>query len=195
MLIKHITLYTIEQIFKNECKARLSATEKMLYINCLTHNFIDKDATLSNLNEFCLLKETIPNHNYYADYFIRIVSSGLIVDVSHSYKFLSLWIKYMDLSNINEVGNSKMKKMDEDKIQAEFLKSQQLIELCCMKHGLNKSQVEYLMKQFIQEQIVTDKTYYNVGDAKKHFIYWCGSNKQKAPQDNIVKSKGKILGL
>jgi hypothetical protein len=100
------------------------------------------------------------------------------------------------LGRINQYQESKgQSKVELSNLENEFYSSTQLVELCQMKYHLNKAQVHGLMKQFIQEQIVSDKTYSNIGDAKKHFIYWCANNKDKAPQEAIVKSKSKILGL
>lgn len=196
MLTKLISLYVIDEIFINDCKTKLPPLARMLYINCLNHNFKNKEVSLPNLNDFILIKASIPNHNAYQDYFQSLCKAGLITDEGHSYKFISHWIKYMELSKINQYQESKgQSKVELTNAENEFYSSTQLVELCQMKYHLNKAQVHGLMKQFIQEQIVSDKTYSNIGDAKKHFIYWCANNKDKAPQEAIVKSKSKILGL
>jgi len=196
MLIKHFTLYTIEQIFKNDCKVRLSATEKMLYINCLTHNFKDKQPNLQNLNDFIIIKASIPNFIKHKEQFDNLCNAGLVKDELHSLKFISHWIKYIELNKISQAQEfGTTSKVDLNKFENDFYNSQQLIELCGMKYSLNRSQVQKLMKEFLQEQVVSDKTYSNIGDAKKHFIYWCANNKDKAPQEAVVKSKSKILGL
>jgi len=195
MLSKLISIYVIEEIFLNDCKGRITASEKMLYINCLMHNFKTKEISLPNLNDFIVIKASIPNHDKFSKSFNSLCNANLITDELHSYKFLSHWIKYMELSKINshqEFGNSKV---DLSRIESEFYSSEQLIELCQMKFSLNKSQIQNLMSQFLKEQIVSDKTYYNLGEAKKHFIYWCANNKDKAKSETLVKSNSKILGL
>ena len=195
MLTKLINLYVIDEIFSS-CNTKLSPTSKMLYINCLTHNFKTKEISLPNLNDFILIKAAIPNHNAYQEHFSSLCKAGLITDEVHSYKFISHWIKHIELGRINQYQETKGQiKVELSKAENEFYSSTQLVELCQMKYHLNKAQVHGLMKQFIQEQIVSDKTYNNIGDAKKHFIYWCANNKEKAPQEASVKSKSKILGL
>ena len=195
MLTKLITLYVIDEIFSS-CKIKLSPTTKMLYINCLSHNFKSKEISLPNLNDFILIKAEIPNHNAFQEHFICLCKAGLITDEGYSYKFISHWIKHIELGRINQYQETKgQSKVELSKAETEFYSSTQLVELCQMKYHLNKAQVHGLMKQFIQEQVVSDKTYTNIGDAKKHFIYWCANNKDKAPQEAIVKSKSKILGL
>ena len=196
MLLKFISLFVVEEIFNSDCKGKLSPIAKMLYINCLTHNFRDKEANLQNLNDFILIKAAIPNHNRYVEHFNGLVKAGLIIDEQHSYKFISHWIKHIELSRISQMqeqGNRQ--KIDLNKLEQELYASTQLIDLCGMKYHLNRTQVQQLMNQFIKEQIVSEKAYYNIGEAKKHFIYWCGNNKDKAPQEQIVNSKSKILGL
>lgn len=196
MLTKLISLYTIEEIFANDCKNKISPLAKMVYINCINHNFKNKAISLQNLNDFLLIKATIPNYDNFKKYFDELCFSGLIIDDLHSYRFISHWIKYVELHRITYYqDNLSNNKVDLIKLQEEFSNSQQLIELCQMKYNLNKSQICNLMNQFLQEQIIVNKIYGNIGDAKKHFIYWCGINKDKLPQDTSVKSKNKILGL
>jgi hypothetical protein len=196
MLTKLITLYVIDEIFANDCIGKVTPIAKMLYINCLSHNFKDKLPSLPNLNDFIILKASIPNYNSYKTHFENLCNASLIVDENYAYKFISHWIKYVELNRLNQMNDFESRQaVNLDEYEKEFYQSQQLIELCCMKNNINKQQVINLMEQFLKEQKVTDKTYTNIGDAKKHFIYWCAINKDKLPKETIVKSKSKILGL
>lgn len=194
MLAKLISLYVVDEIFNNDAQAKLGVSTKMLYINCITHHFKNVEPTLPNLNDFHLVKASIPNHHKFVKEFDQLCKAELIIDHSITYKFVSHWIKYVELSKINSLKEETSQRIELSKYESEFYNSEQLIELVCMKSNLNRTQVKGLMKQFLAEQLVTEKSYPNIGDAKKHFIYWAINNKDKVPTENTVKSKAKILG-
>lgn len=194
MLTKLLSLHVVDEIFIKDAQIKLGVATKMLYINCITHHFKNVEPTLPNLNDFHLVKAAIPNHHKFQKEFDQLCKSGLVVDHTITYKFVSHWIKYVELSRLNLLKEESAQRIDLSKYESEFYNSEQLIELVCMKTNLNKSQVRSLVKQFISEQAITDKSYSNIGDAKRHFIYWALNNKDKIQTENIVKSKGKILG-
>ena len=101
MILKHINLFVIDEIFKNEAKTKISVYSKMLYINCLTHHFTNKEAYITNLSEFEINKTSIPNLVNYIDLFNELVDARLVVHKYDSYLFLNVWTKYMDISRMN----------------------------------------------------------------------------------------------
>ena len=49
---------------------------------------------------------------------------------------------------------------------------------------------------FLLEQDATQTSYKDLGELSKHFIYWVNLNLGKIQLENeVIKSKGKILGL
>ena len=192
MILKHINLFVIDEIFKNEAKTKISVYSKMLYINCLTHHFTNKEAYITNLSEFELNKTSIPNLVNYIDLFNELVDARLVVHKYDSYLFLNVWTKYMDISRMNnDVFMAKsFTCMD---FNDQMYNSHQLIELCAMKNKIAKQQVIKLMKLFFDEQSALQTKYPNEQECKKHFLYWIAYNKDKVSSES-VKSTSKILG-
>ena len=164
----------------------------MLYINCLTHHFTNKEAYITNLSEFELNKTSIPNLVNYIDLFNELVDARLVVHKYDLYLFLNVWTKYMDISRMNnDVFMAKSFTCID--FNDQMYNSHQLIELCAMKNKIAKQQVIKLMKLFFDEQSALQTKYPNEQECKKHFLYWIGYNKDKVSSES-VKSTSKILG-
>jgi len=56
-MLSVITLYTIKLIFDNDAQTKLSASDKMFYINCLMHHFEGMPKTLQGSFAFGIEKE------------------------------------------------------------------------------------------------------------------------------------------
>lgn len=192
MISKHITLHTLDEIFNKEATHKPSVYAKMLYINCLTHHFKNKESYITNLSEFTLAKSSIPNLSNYLDLFSELEKANLLKIQDDSYLFLNVWTKYMDISSMNnDVFMAKsFTCMD---FNDQIYNSHQLIELCAMKYKISKSQVIKLMQLFFDEQSAIDTKYPNEQECKKHFLYWIAYNKDKLSNET-VKSGSKILG-
>ena len=192
MISKHITLHTLDEIFNKEATHKPSVYAKLLYINCLTHHFKNKESYITNLSEFTLAKSSIPNLSNYLDLFSELEKANLLKIQDDSYLFLNVWTKYMDISSMNnDVFMAKsFTCMD---FNDQIYNSHQLIELCAMKYKISKSQVIKLMQLFFDEQSAIDTKYPNEQECKKHFLYWIAYNKDKLSNET-VKSGSKILG-
>ena len=192
MILKHINLFVIDEIFKKEAIAKISVHSKMLYINCLTHHFTNKEAYITNLSEFEINKTSIPNLVNYIDLFNELVDARLVVHRYDSYLFLNVWTKYMDISKMNNdmFVSKSFSCLD---FNDQMYNSHQLIELCAMKNKIAKQQVIKLMKLFFEEQTALETKYPNEQECKKHFLYWIAYNKDKVSNES-VKSTSKILG-
>ena len=192
MITKHITLYVIEEIFSKEATCKLSVYAKMLYINCLTHHFKNKEAYITNLSEFALVKATIPKLESYVGLFTELEKANLITTQANAYLFLNVWTKYMDISRMNnDVFMAKSFTCLD--FNDQMYNAHQLIELCAMKNKIGKAQVIKLMKLFFDEQSALETKYPNEQECKKHFLYWIAYNKDKVSNET-VKSGAKILG-
>jgi len=192
MILKHINLFVIDEIFKKEASAKISVHSKMLYINCLTHHFTNKESYITNLSEFEINKTSIPNLVNYIDLFNELVDARLVVHKYDSYLFLNVWTKYMDISRMNnDVFMAKSFTCLD--FNDQMYNAHQLIELCAMKNKIAKQQVIKLMKLFFDEQAALETKYPNEQECKKHFLYWIAYNKDKVSSESF-KSTSKILG-
>jgi hypothetical protein len=192
MINKHISLYVIDEIFSKEAKTSLSVYAKMLYINCITHHFKDKEPYITNLNEFSLPKSSLNNQTKFNALFSELEQAGLIKINFDTILFFNHWTKYMDISRMsNDVFIPKSYSCLD--FNDQMYNAHQLIELCAMKNKIAKSQVIKLMKMFFDEQIALETKYPNEQECKKHFLYWVAYNKDKVSNET-VKSGAKILG-
>lgn len=192
MITKHINLHVLEEIFSKEAKVKPNVYARMLYINCITHHFKNKEPYITNLSEFTLLKDSIPNLPNYIHLFTELVKANLIKEQKDSYLFFNVWTKHMDISRMNnDVFMAKsFTCMD---FNDQMYNAHQLIELCAMKNKIGKAQVIKLMQLFFNEQSALETKYPNEQECKKHFLYWIAYNKDKVSYQS-VKSQGKILG-
>ena len=54
-MLSFITLHTIKQIFDNDLEIKLSASEKMFYINCLMYHFEETEEYYRSLPIFVVV--------------------------------------------------------------------------------------------------------------------------------------------
>ena len=89
--------------------------------------------------------------------------------------------QFTDYSNVKTI----------QRYELDLLASEQTIEFVAMKEQLTKDNAKKLLVLFIEEQKVTDKTYQNLQDAKKHFLAWVKTNQyifnKKQPPGNLAK--------
>jgi hypothetical protein len=192
-----INLFTINNIFTQVATNKLSANAKMLYLNCLTHHFKDKKATIVNAVAFDMFKNDIPQYQNYQKQFEELHKGELVIIRHDAIGFINVWGKYIDRSQLEKVGvDTYVAGFQFQSVNAfieEMRKSPSLYELCQMKHKISLKQVELLLELFYKEQVSISKTYNGYSDCAKHFINWIPNNVSKVPQEN-VKSKSKLLG-
>jgi hypothetical protein len=194
-MLKVLNLYVIDQIF-NEFEG-LSASSKIIYINCLMHHFRNKAANVSSAIAFDLFKEDFGDFEKYKMNFQELHKARLVELGYDKISFNNVWGKYIDWSQLEKVsanvyvGGFQMKTIKDFK--KDLISNQSLIDLAQMKYHLSKTQVEKLISLFIKEQETYEKTYMNLSDAIRHCTFWIGTNSVKVPAETI-KSKGKILG-
>ena len=192
-----VNLYVLDRIFNESAENKLSPLSKMLYINCITHHFKDKPATVSGAIEFEIFEEDIPNYDKFKKNFQELHKARLITIGSKSIVFNNVWGQYIDRTKLEKVSPQKyvagFKFQSINEFKDDLIKSSQLIELCQLKYKLTKLQSQKLIELFIVEQTAFDKKYTNLSDCIKHCSYWIGFNSERIPREN-VKSQGKILG-
>ena len=196
-MLNVITLNTINKIFTESASNKLSTNAKMLYINCLTHHFKDKKATIINAVAFDIFKSDIPKYDKYKKVFEELHKAELVIIREDAIAFINAWGKYIDKSLLEKVNVDTyvagFSFQGVNSFIEEMRKNISLHELCAMKHKISMRQVEALLDMFQKEQFSIEKKYCGYSDCAKHFINWIPNNSSKVPQEN-VKSKNKLLG-
>ena len=194
-MLKILNLYVIDQIFSEA--TGLSATSKMIYINCLMHHFRNKPANATSAIAFDFFKEDFGDFEKYKKNFQELHKAGLVELGYDKISFNNTWGKHMDWSQLKKVSPNSYVGGLQFKSIKEFSKdlktNQKMVELAQMKFHISAHQVEKLVALFIAEQDTYGKTYPNLSDAIRHCTSWIGINAAKVPNETI-KSKGKILG-
>lgn len=191
-MLSVITLHTIKMIFDNDAQTKLSASDKMFYINCLMHHFEGMPKTLQGSFAFELSKDSFGDFKKFEGCINRLSESGLVQKKESSVFFVNVWGKYLDLQQLpKEEKLFKQTSEFRDKLINEEMKY-----LLSTKYGtaLTIDRVKSLANLFCKEQDLVQSTYENERDFKKHFIAWCKYNVTKT-NNEILKSTGKILGL
>ena len=187
-----ISLGTIEKIFHGH---NVPSRSKSLYINCLIKHFKDKDATEENAQEFIFKTADIPNYKKFYPMFCELHEAQL-VKINHGHIiFQNKWGQFIDRTRLSseDLGKSNKPLLD---FENDLKSNSSMIDVVGMKNKLSRNQVCNLIKIFLLEQDATQSSYKDLGELSKHFIYWVNANKDKISMENeVIKSKGKILGL
>lgn len=191
-MLNSFTFFTINEIFNKEAKHKLTASERMLYINCLMHHFKDKEPKLENLNEFELFIDKIPSFKKFKPSFVNLEKANLVWILDDRVMFKNVWSPYISISKMLNKTVEHKTYLAED-FTDEMYNSHELFDLCGMKHKVTKAQTNKLLQIFFAEQATVKQRYNDEGACRKHFVYWIASNKDKTTQET-VKSTGKILG-
>ena len=195
-MLKVLNLYVIDQIFA-EIK-NVSATSKMVYINCLIHHFRDKKPNVTSVTAFDMFFDDFSDYEKFKKNFQELHKAGL-VDIGYDkISFNNVWGKHIDWSQLEKVNPNSYIAGIQFKSIKDFKKdlsdNQQMIELAQIKFHISEQQVKKLIALFVKEQETYQKTYQNLSDCIKHCISWVGINAAKVPSET-VKSKSKILGI
>jgi hypothetical protein len=201
-MLKQISLYAINEILDSASEISfISPMSKMIYINCLIHNFENKKPTIANSVAFDLLTSDF-DFDKFKKNFHELHKAELITINGDVITFNNTWGKYIDRAKLDCDDEDSYKGenysfIPADKIQKKlFSENETLIEICQMKHNLKQAQTNNLIDLFLKEQVALKKTYQSEQDCVKHFMYWLNYNKEKTTiqSGGNVKSKGKLLG-
>jgi hypothetical protein len=193
-MLKQLNLYVINKIFTEVAKISLSAKAQMVYLNCLTFYFKDKEHTEENCQSFYLEFLEHPKLTNYKNEWLELEKADLIISNAEHIFFKNVWIAYIKkpfdtmIPPQNYVGAFEIKSFDEFK--NDLLNNDALRELCAMKYKVINENYEKLVEMFLIEQKAFNKKYINSTDLIKHFSYWIPHNAQK----NVDKKKPKLLG-
>lgn len=192
-----ISLHTIDKILNEDSEVKLSPMAKMLYINCLTHHFKNKNKTVVNAIAFDIFINDIGGYKKYQLRFEELHKAGLVVVGTDRISFNNCWGQHIDKSQLGKVSPDTFVAghsfATPEQFKDELLTNKTMFELVAMKYKATTRQVEQLVVLFIKEQTTFDKKYNNLADCVKHFTYWVPHNLDKAPKES-VKSTSKLLG-
>lgn len=197
-MLKLINLFVIDKIFSECVISNIGARAKMLYINCLMHHFRNKKATTIDSVSFSIRIVEVNNYyNFYPD-FVELEKAELVVLENESIKFINLWGKYIDKSQLDKISIDEYVGMYEKRLPSVYLDNLKgnikLYELIQMKHKVSIEKINALLELFVKEQEAFNKLYDNENDVAKHFSFWIQNNLNKV-QSETVKTGAKILGL
>jgi hypothetical protein len=186
-----ITLQTIKNLL-DLSKTDLSSKDKMLYINCLYGYFVDKTATIENLESFDIYINDLKNYSSWSKNFENLHNAELIEVTKTKITFFNHWSNFINL----DVVITEEEKFDNG-IEQKLLENRSMIDVVGMKNRLSIDQIKQLIKIFVKEQKATDSKHKDEGEYAKHFIYWVRTNLDNVSQEkqSSVKSAGKLLGL
>ena len=189
-----ITLQVVEDIFSPTMNT--SPMAKSLYINCLIKHFKGKEAVEENSQQFIFKTADIPNYKKFYPLFCELHQAQL-VKINHGHIiFQNKWGELIDRTKLL---NGNLGKSNGGSVldYAEALtQNTSMVDVVGMKNKLSKNQVLRMIEIFLLEQDATQTSYKDLGELSKHFIYWVNLNKDKVQMENeVIKSKGKILGL
>jgi hypothetical protein len=198
-MLKLINLYVLDRIFSNS-ESKISAKAKMLYINCLTHHFKEKSATVSNAIAFEMFEEDFGDFSKYRVSMQELHRAGLIEIGVNKIAFHNMWGQFIDRAQLEKVNPEEyvagFSFNGIEHFQSELINNKSLIELAKMKYSIKEEDMPKLIQLFITEQKTFDKKYNGFSDCIKHFTFWLPNNTKKLTTQSptVVKSTGKILG-
>ena len=199
-MLKLINLYVIDKIF-SELESKISPKAKMLYINCLTHHFREKSATVINAVAFDMFEEEFGDFSKYKTAMQELHKAGLIEIGLNKIAFHNSWGRHIDRSQLEKVNPTEYVAgfafNGVEHYEKDLSANIRIFEICQMKYGISRENTIKFMELFIKEQKAFDKKYTNLSECIKHFTYWLPNQIKQSPkeQSKSVKSQGKILGI
>jgi len=198
-MLELITLKIIYEIFEEaEKNGKIGAYSKMLYINCLTENFKNKEALIINAYEFSIKSNIF---NKYTTQLNELMNTGLVRQDGEEVIFPALWGKKIDRSKLKTVNAVAIPGLFQpgspNFFKKELLESVRLKELLAMKYKIGPEKQPEMIDLFIAEQETFEKTYQSFQECLKHCYYWMESynqNKFKKEEVQKVVSKSRLLG-
>lgn len=189
-----ITLQVVEDIFAPTINT--SPMAKSLYINCLIKHFKDKEAVEENAQQFIFMTADIPNYKKFYPLFTELHQAQL-VKINHGHIiFQNKWGELIDRTKLLNGNLGKSNGGSVLDYAEALMQNTSMIDVVGMKNKLSRNQVLKMVDIFLLEQDATQTSYKDLGELSKHFIYWVNLNKDKVQMENeVIKSKGKILGL
>ena len=196
-----ITLKVIDLIFTEaEARAKLSPIAKSLYVNCLIHNFRNKQATVANGYAF----ELEMSHFDRFPKEIELLRISGLVDINDGLiTFNNVWGQKIDrtklgapqvsahaIPGINDIKNTP------SSFREHLNNSSTLVEWAKIKHGITQAELSRLIDVFVVEKEVEERIYEKKGDFVSNFMNWVNFNKpvrEVQPPTKVVSSS-KLLG-
>lgn len=190
-----INLHTIDKIFKEEAKSKVSALATTLYINCITHYFRYKNNTFLNIPYFEINIKEIKNYDKFTIEFNQLCNATLIKIEQDKIVFNNVWKNY--ITKEKQFVNTKKVIINNDtlvSIKKSLILNVNLYELLKTKYQIRDKDTTNLINVFMQEQLAQLKEYESNSNLIKHFIYWSALNNVNKQTNEIVKSSAKLLG-
>lgn len=196
-MLRIISLHTLKQIFETEVRVSLSPMAQMTYINCLMYWFDGMPLDLESANAFDIVKAQMKSYPANEKYFKEMETAGIVQINSETITFFNYWRKHIDKDLLNKPSPEQYLQRSEEKPAREYLSellvNRSLFDLVGMRHKFPEDKIKELIKEFVQEQDVTKKKYFNPDRCAEHCIRWINKKAPHVPKGTGA-GNGKILG-
>lgn len=177
--MEQINFNTLENIFNNESKLKLSSEAKMFYTSCLFNEFLKRkeNGIPSDTSGFFIEKSV----NFFDQINIDDLNRAGLVSIDTKIHFYPLWLKYLP----SPLLAPQIKTI---KYYLSDLQSQSFKETICMKNSITISQCDMLIENFVKEQDILKSIYNQPSEALRHCANWIA----KQPKNKNISSTNKL---
>lgn len=180
-MLKHISLYCINQIFETEALIKISPKAKVAYIQCLIFNFEELEPSHENMEAFDILKTRVKPRSL--PLFEEMAKAGLVQISDKWITFISLWKNHIDKSAFRKVSPTEYMIMSGYKPAEEYkddmLKNESFYDIVGMQLKLSKERTTEMIQLFFKTQGAHEQSYPNYNAASRHCLAWI--HKQVVP--------------
>ena len=176
-MLKHLSLYCINQIFETEALIKLSPKAKVAYIQCLVFHFEDLEPSHENMESFDILK-TRPKPTS-MPLFDELAKAGLVQISDKWITFISLWKNHIDKSALTRVTPEEYRiaagYKPAEEYMDEMLKNESFYEVTGMQLKLSREKITEMIQLFFKTQGAHAQTYPDYTSVSRHCWGWIRS--------------------
>ncbi len=173
-MLKHISLYCINQIFETEALIKISPKSKVAYIQCLIFHFEELEPSHENTETFDILKTRVKPKSL--PLFEEMAKAGLVQISDKWITFISLWKNHIDKSAFKRVTPTEYMVMSGYKPAEEYkddmLKNESFYDLTGIQLKLSKERTTQMIELFFKTQGAHEQSYPNYTAASRHCLGW-----------------------
>lgn len=173
-MLKHISLYCINQIFETEALVKISPKAKVAYIQCLIFHFEDLEPSHENTEAFDILKTRVKPRSI--PLFEEMAQAGLVQISEKWITFINLWNNHIDKTSFKRVTPTEFMAISGYKpakeYMADILSNESFYDLAAMQFKLSKEKITELIQLFFKTQEAHQQPYPNYTAASRHCLGW-----------------------
>jgi hypothetical protein len=189
-MLKVVTLYTINEIFKEY--APKGANARMIYISCLIQHFESLEPSEKNAMQF-EMKMTDCKYKKFAASYFALAEVGLITLLDDHILFNNAWGQHIDRLALTKSSDPEDTLNGVLNWEDELKRGSRMKDHIRRTFKLSEIQYDKLLEQFISEQAASKRVYTSESDVLSHFQNWAKYNVDKPAAEKVI-SAGKRLG-